>query len=180
MFKGFFGKRRDYLMVTHEGLKDYRMYVGAREYGKHLDISWFLTVEPGFFKSFYVAMAKDMPGVPMLFQLDLFDQQDLRAYVTAVHRLAVKRAVESIAEQLGQDTSKFDSEEQGVLAGVVSVNGRQSRQNACSWGYKARFCVRCFAGLSVRFRERAQFCRRSSVRLSLSSVSNDWKHTLGC
>ena len=27
MIKGLFGKRRDYLMITCEGLKDYRMYV---------------------------------------------------------------------------------------------------------------------------------------------------------
>jgi hypothetical protein len=56
MLKGLFGKKREYLRITNEGLKDYRMYLGARGYGKHLDISWFLTVEPGFFKSAFSAM----------------------------------------------------------------------------------------------------------------------------
>ena len=78
-------------------------------------MSWFLTVEPGFFKSFYTAVAKDTPGMPLFFGLDLFDQQDLRAYVTAVHRLAVRRAVQSIADQLGQDTSQFDWKSKGFL-----------------------------------------------------------------
>ncbi len=31
--KGFFGKKRNFLRVTCDGLKDYRMYVGARDYG---------------------------------------------------------------------------------------------------------------------------------------------------
>src|ERR1041384_5055765 len=36
--KGVFGKKREYILVTNEGLKDYRMYIGAREYGVHLDV----------------------------------------------------------------------------------------------------------------------------------------------
>lgn len=50
LIKGLLGKKRDYLMMTNESLKDYRMYAGVRDYGVHLDISWFLTAEPGFFK----------------------------------------------------------------------------------------------------------------------------------
>jgi hypothetical protein len=55
MLKGFFGKKREYLRIVNEALKDYRMYLGARDYGRHLDVSWFLTVEPGFFKSAFSA-----------------------------------------------------------------------------------------------------------------------------
>ena len=36
--QGFFGNERDYLMVTNAGLRDYRMYIGARDYGNNLDV----------------------------------------------------------------------------------------------------------------------------------------------
>ena len=48
--KGLFGKEREYMMVTNEALGDYRMFIGARDFGDTLDISWFITCEPGFFK----------------------------------------------------------------------------------------------------------------------------------
>ena len=116
MIKGFFGKKRDYLMVTNQALKDYRMYVGARDYGKHLDISWFLTVEPGFFKkAFSEMLTKGASPNALSMLLDLFDQQDLRAYVTAVHRCCVRRAVEELVANLGQDASRFDWKSKGFL-----------------------------------------------------------------
>ena len=115
MVKGWFGKKREYLMVTSEALKDYRMYLGARDYGKHLDISWFLTVEPGFFKSAFSAMVAHGNINAISFSLDVFDSQDLRAYVTSVHHCCVIRAVQDVAKQIGQDTSKFDWKSKGTL-----------------------------------------------------------------
>ncbi len=115
MFKGLFGKRRDYLMVTCEALKDYRMYFGARDYGKHLDVSWFLTVEPGFFKSAFSAMLAHGNINALSFNLDIFDNQDLKAYVTSVHRCCVRQAVEQLGKELQQDTSQFDWKSRGFL-----------------------------------------------------------------
>jgi hypothetical protein len=115
MIKGFFGKRRDYLMVTCQGLKDYRMYVGARDYGKHLDVSWFLTVEPGFFKSAFSSMLAHGNPKALSFALDIFDNQDLRAYVTSVHRCAVRQAVEQVGQELNQDTSGYNWRSKGAL-----------------------------------------------------------------
>lgn len=116
MFKGMFGKKRSYLMVTNAALRDYRMYVGARDYGKHLDMSWFLTVEPGFFKkAFSDILTRGANSNALSFALDLFDQQDLRAYVTAVHRCCVRQAVEALTTHLGQDQSKFDWKSKGFL-----------------------------------------------------------------
>jgi len=116
MIKGLFGKKRDYLMVTNRALKDYRMYVGAREYGKHLDVSWFLTVEPGFFKrTFSKALTKGVSTNALSFLLDIFDRQDLRAYVTTVHHCCVRKAVEQLVSELGQDASKFDWKSKGFL-----------------------------------------------------------------
>ena len=115
MIKGFFGKKREYLMVTSEVMKDYRMYLGSRDYGKHLDVSWFLTVEPGFFKSAFSAMLAHGNINALSFNLDVFDTQDLRAYVTSVHHCCVKRAVEQLGEELKQDTSKFNWQSKGFL-----------------------------------------------------------------
>ena len=115
MLKGWFGNKRAYLMVTSEGLKDYRMYLGARDYGKHLDVSWFLTVEPGFFKSTFSAMLANGNYQALSFNLDVFQNQDLRAYVTCVHRLCVRRAIEKIAAEISQDTTGFDWKSKGFL-----------------------------------------------------------------
>lgn len=115
MFKGMFGNKRAYLMITNDSLKDYCMYVGARDYGKHLDISWFLTIEPGFFKSMFSAMLAHGNMTALSFSLDLFSNQDLRAYITSVHRGAVRRAVEQLVADLGQDSSRFDWKSKGFL-----------------------------------------------------------------
>lgn len=115
MLKGWFGKKRDYLMITSESLKDYRMYLGARDYGKHLDVSWFLTVEPGFFKSVFSSMLAHGNMNAISFSLDVFDSQDLRAYVTAVHHCCVMRGVCEIGSKLGLDMSKFDWHSKGAL-----------------------------------------------------------------
>lgn len=115
MFKGLFGNKRSYLMVTSEAVKDYRMYVGARDYGRHLDISWFLTVEPGFFKGAFSAMLANGNYQALSFSLDVFKNQDLRAYVTSVHRFCVRKAVEQVTTELHQDTSGFDWKSKGFL-----------------------------------------------------------------
>jgi hypothetical protein len=115
MLKGMFGNKRAYLMITNNALKDYCMYVGARDYGKHLDVSWFLTIEPGFFKSMFSAMLANGNITALSFSLDLFSNQDLRAYITSVHRGAVRKAAEQIVEDLGQDSTKCDWKSKGFL-----------------------------------------------------------------
>jgi len=111
--KGLFGKKRDYLLVTNEALKDYRLYVGARDYGTNLDTAWFLTVEPKFFSGLAKA-AQSLASFGVFGDLDIFDQQDLRAYVTVVHH-SVLDAVGSLMEELGQDPSKIDRRSKGFL-----------------------------------------------------------------
>ncbi|HEX77591.1 MAG TPA: hypothetical protein G4O03_04165 [Dehalococcoidia bacterium] len=102
-------------MVTNEGLSDYRMYVSARDYGNNLDVSWYLTCEPGFFKrSFSGLLTKGASDKALSFALDLFKQQDLRAYVTVVHHCLLK-AVELLMTGLGQDASKIERKSRGFL-----------------------------------------------------------------
>ena len=110
-FKGLFGRKRDYLLVTNEALENYRMYIGARDYGINLDVQWFLTCEPGFFKR--VSDQIDKAG-GMITVLDIFAQQDLRAYATVVHH-CLRDAVEALMDELGQDTSKINRQSKGFL-----------------------------------------------------------------
>jgi hypothetical protein len=114
--KGLFGKEREYLMVTTERLKDYHIYVCARDYGNYLDVQWYLTCEPGFFgKIFKIGAAIYTAGLStFLLSFDIFDQQDLIAFATSVHHSLLK-AVEKLLYSLNQDPSKINRKSRGFL-----------------------------------------------------------------
>jgi len=113
--KGLFGQKREYLMASNEGLSDYRMFVTARDYGKNLDVSWYLTCEPGFFKRrFSMAITEGASDKALSLNLDLFEQQDLNAYATVVHHCLI-RAIESMMASTGQDASKIERKSRGFL-----------------------------------------------------------------
>lgn len=112
---GFFARDRDYLMVSNDGLRDYKIYIGARRYGKNLDVSWYLTCEPGFFKSTLSSfLTRGSSDKALSFMLNIFQQQDLLAYTTLVHHCLLK-AVEEIMMGLGQDFSRVDRKSRGFL-----------------------------------------------------------------
>jgi len=110
-FKGLFGRKRDFLLVTNEAFKEYKMYIGARDYGTNLDVQWFLACEPGFFQRLGDKMDQ---AVGMISMLDIFAQQDLRAYVTVVHHCLLN-AVDALLDDLGQDKSKVNRQSKGFL-----------------------------------------------------------------
>jgi len=109
--KGLFGRKRDYLLVTNEALDDYKIYIGVREYGNNLDVQYFLTCEPGLFKKMGDRVDKSMG---MITVLDIFAQQDLRAYSTVVRR-CIKEVLGTLAKELGQDISNIESDSKGFL-----------------------------------------------------------------
>jgi hypothetical protein len=57
--------------------------IGARDFGIHLDVSYFVTREPKGIKRF---LSKTMTGSPQAFstQIDMFSQQDLYACASIV------------------------------------------------------------------------------------------------
>ncbi len=114
--KGLFGTRRDVLLLTHERFDDYLMCVGARDYGTNLDVSWYLT---GSTKSALVsalAKATAAEGLAAAFQaLDVFDQQDLMAYVTVGHH-SVLDAVQDLMKQRNMDTTRLERKSRGMFA----------------------------------------------------------------
>jgi hypothetical protein len=99
---------RPFLVVTHSGnrrLAPYRMHVSVRDYGTALQASWYLSYHRSFFE-------KLIPDP--LVKLDLFDEQDLRAYATTVHH-AFLDAVVDLMVALGKDASTLKRDSRGFL-----------------------------------------------------------------
>lgn len=136
IFRGLAGTKRDFLTVVENGnkrLKPYQMFVGARDYGNSLDVSWYLTFRPSFWQKLlafwlripilnWLALPFALGGGIRSFikegkgglDLDLFDEQDLRAYVTNAHHCLLK-AVDELMLKLHQDPSKIERKSRGFL-----------------------------------------------------------------
>ncbi len=115
--RGLLGTERDFLVVTDEArtkLKPYKVFLNARDYGNNLDVSWYLTYRPSLWQS----LASLIPFVNVVSEsindLDIFDQQDLRTYVTVAHHSLIG-AVEQIMLSLNQDPAKIDRRSKGFL-----------------------------------------------------------------
>ncbi len=109
--RGFAGDTRPFLIVTHtrnRRLKPFKVFLNIRDYGTSLQTSWFLAYQPGFRRR-----ALALTGAGGL-GLDLFDEQDLRAYVTAVHHAFIA-AVVKLLSTLGQDASSLNRNSKGFL-----------------------------------------------------------------
>lgn len=101
-WKALKGKRRDFILVRNERFDDYLMAIGARDYGTSLDISWYMLVSAGGLIKRLLSMIPFMGlflrMIGQVKNLDVFDQQDLRAWVTVGHH-SVKKAVEELIEK---------------------------------------------------------------------------------
>jgi hypothetical protein len=117
LIRGLAGTTRDFLVVIDNSnfrLRPYRIFVNARDYGDNLDINWHLTYKPNLLQSI-AALLPYVNIIPAtLSDLDLFDQQDLRAYATNVHHCLLK-AVEKLMLGLNQDISKLERKSKGFL-----------------------------------------------------------------
>ncbi len=113
---GMIGKKRDFLIIADQAfrLQPYKIYMNARDYGDHLDISWYLTYKPSMWQS----IASLLPSVntvsASINELDLFDQQDLRAFTTVAHH-SVLKAVDALMLNLQQDPNKLERKSRGFL-----------------------------------------------------------------
>lgn len=111
-----FGDTRDFLIVTNRNsvkLSNFKAFVNANDYGENLFVSWYLTYRPDFLQ----CLALLLPGAKATMTIDdlnLFDKQDLTAYVTDVHH-SLMEAVEKLMLELKQDPSKIDRKARGFL-----------------------------------------------------------------
>jgi hypothetical protein len=111
---GLFGAKRDFIVLTHSSLRDYVMYIAARNFGSNLDISWYLTIQPRFLKR---TISKYTTGNPqaLSWQIDFFTRQDLDAIVTGAHA-CVKETYKELMEELKQDPTGLNTRSKGFLS----------------------------------------------------------------
>jgi hypothetical protein len=111
-----FGETREFLIVADRRnlkLGNFKTYVNANDYGDELFVSWYLTYMPDVWQT----IASLIPGAGKIVGLDelnLFNKQDLTAYVTCVHQCMLE-AVEKMMSGKGMDTSKIDRRTKGFL-----------------------------------------------------------------
>jgi len=117
VIKEVLGEKREFLVIEPLGsikLKPYKIFLNARDYGKSLHVSWYLTYKVGFIRAI-LSLIPGLSWIPrFLSDLDLFEQQDLIAYVTNAHHCTLK-AVEKLMLNLNQDPSKIDRRTRGFL-----------------------------------------------------------------
>ncbi|MDD5430673.1 MAG: hypothetical protein PHP03_00385 [Candidatus Pacebacteria bacterium] len=112
--KGLFGGERDYMLVTTESLKDFRVLIGARDYGNNLDVHAFTTCEPGYFKKSFSSALSGGDEKALSYALDIFQQQDLSAFRTVVYG-CLDKAANTLTQSLNQDLSKIQQKQKGFL-----------------------------------------------------------------
>lgn len=111
--KGLMGKRRDFLVVRSEQFPEWLVCIGARDYGRFLNIVWYLTTSPKFLNKMRSAAAGEL----LVDELDVFDQQDVNAFAS-VTRMATVTATEEFAEQRNLDLQRLDRQARGLRAGA--------------------------------------------------------------
>jgi hypothetical protein len=109
-----FGSTREFLIISHKALSEYKMCLCARDFGQHLDCAWYLTCKPGLFKKAFSKYATGDANV-MSMNLDVFDQQDLNAWVSCVHH-AFLRSTKELMEELQQDITGMMTRSKGYLS----------------------------------------------------------------
>jgi hypothetical protein len=121
IIKGIVGEKREFLVIrnhTNRNLKTYQMYINARDYGNNLHVSWYLVSKLGFWRTLLAIVlffiAREPRPETLMARLNLFDQQDLIAYVTNAHHCLIE-AVEKLMLNLGQDPSKIERKSRGFL-----------------------------------------------------------------
>jgi hypothetical protein len=112
---GMFSEKREFLIVTHQALREYAMFIHARNFGKDLSAGWYLTVNPGFLKR---AISKKIAnGDPNALSghINVFAQQDLSAMVNIAHN-RFRVVVGELMEEMKQDNSRVDWSPKGFLS----------------------------------------------------------------
>jgi hypothetical protein len=110
---GFLGEKRKFLVVRHAKYREFYMFIGARSFGEHLDASWFLAVDPSFFKRF---VSKHATGNPTALsqRIDFFAQQDVKAFKAVAHN-GFKRCLQMLQEELSLDSSGLNADTKSFL-----------------------------------------------------------------
>ena len=134
VIRGFLGNKRPFLVISNRSngnLKTYEMYLNARDYGNNLQVAWYVIHRPGIGETI-LRLSLLVPFLNLLILpiyfltrlskareagilgLDLFDAQDLKAYVTNAHH-CVLETVDQLLLDLNRDPSKIERKSRGFL-----------------------------------------------------------------
>jgi hypothetical protein len=130
---GMFAGGRRQLVIENNKLKGYNVFVSIEDYGKQLNVSWYLMLRTNwltnmlklvvihpfsiiimfpvviFAKIFYSSTGTTIPEL-----MNVFDVEELTAFTTTVHH-AVTGAVEAVMKGMDMDFSKVDTKARGFL-----------------------------------------------------------------
>jgi len=109
--KSLLGKRRDFLVVRNEQFPEWLVCIGARDYGRFLYVVWYLTASPRFVNKIRAAGSGDV----LVDELDVFDQQDVNAFVS-ITRMATVTATEEFAKRRELDLEQLARHSRGLRA----------------------------------------------------------------
>ena len=111
--KGIFGggasQDRIMIVITNKSLPGWLIYAGARDYGKHLLVSWYLVVD----EKETSHLARTIGTVTNM-GLDIFKTEELSAFVSIVHE-SLKEAVKHLMSEKNLDFTKVDTHTKGFL-----------------------------------------------------------------
>jgi hypothetical protein len=132
LMQGMAGRKKPFLVLSNTGnpkLKRYRMYICTTDYGNNLQVFWCITFEPTILQRLasqlvYIPIigllflpirhATGTQGSSVIAGLDLFDELELKAYVTNTYH-CLQEAVDTVCKGRGVDTSKIDRKPRGFL-----------------------------------------------------------------
>jgi hypothetical protein len=127
-----FSEARKQLVIDNKKLRGYYFFVSIADYGKQLNVSWYLMqksnwltrllkmstipfagflLAPVIFaaKIFYHSTSSTIPEL-----MNMFDLEEFSAYTSTVHH-AVTGAVQGLMSQMNMDFSKVDTKSRGFL-----------------------------------------------------------------
>jgi len=126
------GESRIFLVIKSKYFSGYVVRVGAEDYGKQLNISWYMTQTPSKIMQFLLGLPslvflllypvylgvliyeKIVRKQVSLENMDLFDKDEFSAFAGTVHH-SVLFATQYVSEAVGFDFSKVDQKTRGFL-----------------------------------------------------------------
>ncbi|MGI9099451.1 MAG: hypothetical protein ACR2H2_13350 [Solirubrobacteraceae bacterium] len=110
LLRSVMGKGREFLVVkpTNRALDVFRILHYGVPNGINLAAGWYLT---GRVKGFGTMQFR----VPVLHDIDIFDNADLQALVTGIHQFAVIDSLLAIADKVGYDRDRVNRKSTGLF-----------------------------------------------------------------
>jgi hypothetical protein len=106
----FAGVRRNFILLSYSGrsLREYALWINARDYGSNLEAGWYITYHAMGFK---IRRYKPQEAVD---RLDMFSQQDLISSITVASE-CLKKALTKLYQELNLNPVGMNTKSRGYL-----------------------------------------------------------------